>query len=85
MAPKAKQQQPVYDGPMDGDGTFYYASGATYTGQWKMQLPPDDAAPLADGEVKPTRLRHGHGVFKDGARSCQLHAHMCICTACICR
>jgi hypothetical protein len=70
MAPKAKKQEPVcqYDGPMEGEGTFYYKTGATYCGHWKVVMPPEDTPPPADGSaLKPTRVRHGHGLFKDGA------------------
>lgn len=31
-----------------------------------MVLPPEDAPPPADGVIKPTRVRHGKGVFEAG-------------------
>ena len=35
-------------------------------GEWKMVLPPDDAPPPAEGVIKPTRVRHGQGIFQAG-------------------
>lgn len=68
MAPKPKAPVCDYTGPMEGEGSFYYQNGGTYCGAWRMIMPPEDATPPADGSsLKPTRVRHGKGVFTDGA------------------
>lgn len=63
MAPKAKGPVMEYDGPMEGSGRFFFASGSSYSGSWKMLVPEADGA--ADGVIKPKRVKHGQGQFQD--------------------
>ncbi len=63
---------------IEGTGKFYYPSGATYEGQWKLLNPPLPPPPEDPKEAKkkkpakdeppppppepPKRVRHGQGV-----------------------
>lgn len=67
MAPKKKEAAaPVYDGPMDGQGKFFYGNGATYEGCWKVVLPEDAVAPADGSPFIPAKVRHGMGTYTDG-------------------
>jgi hypothetical protein len=66
MPPKSKPPVCVYDGPMEGEGCFFYRSGATYNGQWKMIMPSEDCQPQSGAALEPRRVRHGKGCYQDG-------------------
>jgi hypothetical protein len=66
MAPKPKAPVCLYDGPMEGEGCFYYQNGATYNGHWRMIMPPEDCQPPSGTTLEPKRVRHGKGLYQDG-------------------
>lgn len=81
VAEAAAPPAPMPEIQLSGTGKFYYPSGATYEGEWKLLNPPLPPPPEDPKEKKkkpakdeppppppepPKRVRHGRGVYREG-------------------